>query len=305
MKNVSQNLYFPLSIILVLSTFFVPKLDEPLLSAVPVISNIDDIPNSADGKIFKQLVEYGVNAQLEQDSMGKIVQSIAHQLLNSEYKAGLLDQFNQETLVVSLKQFDCLLFIENVLAIANNIATKNYSYQAYTKNLENQRYWNGEINGYCSRLHYFSDWIQDNQRRGNIKNITAELGSIKTTKKLNFMTTHRNSYKHIAKNDANFKCIARVEQSLSSDFDYIPTKNIRQVYSRLEPGDIVGVATNIPGLDFTHTGFVYLQSNGKVGLIHASPAGKVVIAQDLQNYIGNVKNAIGIVVTRANKPNLR
>ena len=29
--------------------------------------------------------------------------------------------------IISLQQFDCLLFIENVLAIANNIAQKNYS----------------------------------------------------------------------------------------------------------------------------------------------------------------------------------
>jgi len=301
MKKAARNLPL-LSISLVLSTFFTLRLESPLLAAEPVITNIEDATNSTDGKIFQRLVEYAATAKLEEASMGKIVQSIAHQLLNSEYKAGLLDQFSQETLVVSLRQFDCLLFIENVLAIANNVATKNYNYQTYTKSLENQRYWNGEINGYCSRLHYFSDWINDNQRRGNIKNITTQLGSIKTSKKLNFMTTHRNSYKQLAKNDNNFKCIARVEQSLSSDFNYIPTKNIKKIYSSLEPGDIVGVATNIPGLDFTHTGFVYRQSNGKVGLIHASPAGKVVIAQDLQNYIGNVDNAIGIVVSRANKP---
>lgn len=302
MKKVARNLFFPLGIVLVLSMLSVPKLEKSLWAAAPALGNIHDIPNSADGKIFQQLVEYGEETQLDQVSMGQIVQSIAHQLLNSEYKAGLLDQFSQETLVVSLRQFDCLLFIENVLAIANNIATKNHSYQAYTKNLENQRYWGGKINGYCSRLHYFSDWIKDNQKRGNIRNITTELGSIKITKKLDFMTTHRQSYKNLAKNDTNFKCIARVEQSLSPDFNYIPTKDIRQTYSGLESGDIVGVATNIPGLDFTHTGFVYRQSNGKVGLIHASPAGKVVIAQDLQNYIGNVDNAIGIVVSRANKP---
>ena len=120
-----------------------------------------------------------------------------------------------------------------------------------------------------------------------------------TVKKLDFMTTHRSSYPNLSKSDANFKCITSVEESLSDNFNYIPTKNIKQTYARLQPGDIVGVATNIKGLDFTHTGFVYRQPNGKVGLIHASPAGKVVISQDLQSYVGNVKNAIGIVVTRA------
>ena len=267
--------------------------------------NIPDLPDTADGKILQKIINHAVENDLDRASMGTIVQKVAHQFLGAEYKAGLLDTSPQETLVISLKQFDCLLFVETVLAIANNIAQKDYSYQAFTQGVENQRYWNGKMNGYCSRLHYFFDWVQDNQRRGNVINITQNLGGINTIKKLNFMTNHRHSYPNLAKNDTNFKCIARVEASLSPTFNYIPTTNIRQIYSQLQPGDVIGVATDIAGLDFTHTGFVYHQPDGNLGLIHASPAGKVVIAKDLQNYVGNVKNAIGIVVTRANKPNLR
>lgn len=310
MKSIVKSWGLTLSITLILVCIPALKINNRILAnrtlaAVNLDPAIADLPNTADGKIFQKIINYSAANNLDRQSMGTIVQTVAHQLLNAEYKAGLLDRSVQETLVVSLQQFDCLLFIENVIAIANNIAQKNYSYQAYTQSIENQRYWNGKMNGYCSRLHYFSDWIEDNQRRGNITNITKTLGGVSTIKQLNFMTTHRSSYKNLAKSDANFKCIKGVEESLSENFNYIPTKNIRQVYPQLQPGDIVGVATNIAGLDFTHTGFVYRQDNGGMGLIHASPAGKVVIAQDLQNYIGNVKNAIGIVVTRANKPNLR
>lgn len=35
--------------------------------------------------------------------MGTIVQTVAHQFLDAEYKAGLLDQSTQETLVISLE----------------------------------------------------------------------------------------------------------------------------------------------------------------------------------------------------------
>ena len=176
------------------------------------------------------------------------------------------------------------------------------SYQALRNKIEQQRYWQGKMNGYCSRLHYFSDWLEDNQRRGNVTNITQRLGGVNIAKKLNFMTNHRDSYPSLAKSDRNFKCISRVEDSLSTTFNYIPTNKIKQIYSQLKPGDIVGVATEIEGLDFTHTGFVYQQQNGNMGLIHASPVGRVVIAQDLQNYIQNVPQAIGIVVSRANQP---
>lgn len=254
-----------------------------------------------DNKIYQTIIDRAVADNLAQTSMGNIIQTVARQFLGAEYKAGLLDKTPHETLIISLKQFDCLLFVETVLAIANNIAQKEYSDRAFSNEIENKRYWNGKMNGYCSRLHYFSDWIEDNQRRGNVRNITQQLGGVDTVKKLNFMTTHRASYPNLVKSDATFKCIASVEASLSETFNYIPTENIQKIYSQLQPGDIIGVATNIKGLDFTHTGFVYRQPNGNVGLIHASPAGKVVIAKDLQNYIKNVDNAIGIVVTRANK----
>ena len=250
-------------------------------------------------QIYQRIIKK-VAANTQQASIGEIIQQVGAQLLGAEYKAGLLDRSTQETLFISLKQFDCLLFIETVLAIAHNIQQQEYSYQAFTSKVEDQRYWNGKINGYCSRLHYFSDWIADNAKRGNVNNITRQLGGVRITKKLDFMTSHRSNYTNLAKSDLNFKCIARVEENLSTTFDYIPTKNIRKIYSQLKPGDIIGVATNIAGLDFTHTGFVYQQPNGNLGLIHASPAGQVVIAKDLQNYIGNVENAIGIVVSRAN-----
>lgn len=261
--------------------------------------------NAADVKKYQQIFEYAQNNNLTKASIGTIVQAVAEQFLGAEYQAGLLDKSTQESLVISLQQFDCLLFVETVLAIADNIARNKNNYQGFTNKVEEQRYWNGKMNGYCSRLHYFSDWIVDNEVRGNVKNITAKLGGISTIKKLNFMTTHRSSYPILAKSDRSFECIARVEDSLSTTFNYIPTNQIDRVYDRLQPGDIIGVATNIPGLDFTHTGFVYQQANGDMGFIHASPAGKVTIAKDLQEYISNVDNAIGIVVSRANEPKLR
>ncbi len=264
--------------------------------------NLQYFPNPQDEQKYRAIIDRANHNNLNNSSMGDIIQTVAQQFLGAEYKAGLLDKSPQETLIISLRQFDCMLFIETVLAIANNISKSEFSYQAFSNEVEDKRYWNGKMNGYCTRLHYFSDWIEDNQRRGNVQNITRQLGGINTNKKLNFMTTHRSSYTNLKQSDANFKCIARVEASLSETFNYIPTKNIRQIYSQLQPGDIIGVATNIKGLDFTHTGLVYRQPNGKIGLIHASPAGKVVIAADLQNYIAKVNNAIGIVVTRAGKP---
>ncbi|MEL6579245.1 MAG: N-acetylmuramoyl-L-alanine amidase-like domain-containing protein [Cyanobacteria bacterium J06621_12] len=283
---------------LALATTFISGISNRHVSAA-----VNSSGNQEDSRIYHRIIKR-VAPNASQKSIGNVIQQVSEQLLGAEYQTGLLDRTTHETLVISLQQFDCLLFIETVLAIAQNISQPDPSYQAFTQKVENQRYWNGKMNGYCSRLHYFSDWIADNQKRGNIKNITRQLGGIDTVKKLDFMTTHRSSYPNLAKSDLNFECVARVEASLTPVFNYIPTENISETYSQLQPGDIVGVATKISGLDFTHTGFVYQQPNGNMGLIHASPAGKVVIAQDLQKYISNVNQAIGIVVSRASEAEL-
>ncbi|WP_144865278.1 N-acetylmuramoyl-L-alanine amidase-like domain-containing protein [Hyella patelloides] len=256
------------------------------------------LPDTKDEKIFQSLINKAIETNLKQTGFGEIIQTVATDFLGSQYQAGLLDRSPQETLVISLQKFDCVLFVESVIAIARSIASQDYNYDNFTKNVVEQRYSQGKMIDYCSRLHYFSHWIADNQKRNLVTNITADLGGTTIQKKLDFMTTNRNSYAQL-KNEHNYQCITNVEKSLEQlNFNYIPTQNVRSIYERLQPGDIIGIATNIKGLDFTHTGLVYQDERGNIGLIHASPAGQVVIASDLQDYVQNVRNAIGIVVAR-------
>ncbi len=271
------------------------ELDRPTLSI--------DIPNTDDGRRFQEIIQYANTHNLPAASMGEIMQAVAEQFLGAQYQAGLLDRSPQETLVISLQNFDCVLFVETVLALARNIALQDYQYQTFTHHLIDQRYRNGHLNGYCSRLHYFSDWISDNQRRGTVHNITFSLGGVSLKKKLNFMSTHQSHYDRLANHNANYQCIVEMEAHLERiTIDYIPTQQIRSLDSSLQPGDIIGIATNIPGLDVTHTGLVYRTAKGQIGLIHASPKGKVTVSQDLLRYVNNVKDSIGILVARPLDP---
>ncbi|MDJ0649747.1 MAG: DUF1460 domain-containing protein [Xenococcaceae cyanobacterium MO_188.B19] len=254
-------------------------------------------------KRFHEIMEKAITYNLSDTSMGHIMQAVAEQFLGTDYKAGLLDRSKQETLFISLKNFDCVLFIETVLAIARNIALKDYQYQTFTNHIVEQRYRNGRLNGYCSRLHYFLEWISDNQKRGTVKNMAPDLGGIALKKKLNFMSTNPSRYPQLANNNANYQCIVEMEANLQPlKIDYIPKNQIKSMYAYLQPGDIIGIATNIPGLDTTHTGLIYRNSKGQTGLLHASPIGKVTIAPDLQRYVNNVKHSIGILIARPIDP---
>ena len=259
---------------------------------------------SEDLARFEKIVQYAKQQNLPDRPIGEIVQAIADNFLGQPYAEGLLDKSGTEKLVVTLDKFDCVLFVETVLAIARGVAVKDYDYQNFVNRIEEQRYLNGKMNGYCSRLHYFSEWINDNQKRQTVENITAQLGGVPMNKQLNFMSQHRSSYPQMVKDEATYQCIVGIEAELAkTTVNYIPTNGIKSIYSQLKPGDIVAVATDVKGLDVTHTGLVYRNADGNMGLIHASPAGQVTVAYDLHRYINRVESAIGIVVARAKTAN--
>ncbi|NEO69877.1 N-acetylmuramoyl-L-alanine amidase-like domain-containing protein [Moorena sp. SIO3H5] len=262
-----------------------------------------EISDPADKKRFDQVMEYAIAYHLSERPLPEIMQAIAQQFLGASYKAHLLDQANQETLVITLNKFDCVLFVETILALARGIAVKDYSQQTFVNHLRDQRYGDGNLNGYCSRLHYFSQWIDDNQRRGTVNNIALELGGVSRQKTLNYMSKHRGKYPSLVRYESNYQCIVAMEANLKqTTVNFIPHDQIRKAYNQLQPGDIIGIATTIPGLDVTHTGLVYRTADGNIGFIHASPAGKVTIARDLQRYARHVRHSLGIVVARPVDP---
>src|SRR5690606_17209327 len=123
--------------------------------------------------------------------------------------------------------------------------------------------------------------IYDNDRRGQVDDVTQAVGGVPFEKTLDFMTGHRDAYARLA-DDATFACIAGVEASMRErDLFYVPQDRIRAAYDRLRPGDVIATATDIEGLDVTHTGFVYKTPEGGTGFIHASLSGEVKVSDDL------------------------
>ncbi|MBE9010624.1 DUF1460 domain-containing protein [Pseudanabaenaceae cyanobacterium LEGE 13415] len=278
--------------------------ESPQITLQPVLISAA-VPSEplakADQRIFQRINRIAVEENWHRRSLGEITQAIAEQFIGTPYAEGLLDRSKNETLFTSLREFDCVLFVESVLAMARGISSQNYSSHTFTKHLQQQRYENGEINGYCSRLHYFSYWIEDNQRRGIVTDITKDLGGISLGKRLNFMSTNWKKYPKLVASEKEHQCIEQMEARLNATtVNYIPTNQIRSRYRELKSGDILAIATRVPGLDVTHTGFVYRGSNGEVGIIHAAPGRGVKISPDLETYLNRVEDAIGVIVARPN-----
>jgi len=242
-------------------------------------------PDSTTLQRFEHLMTLAQRDTLYARPFPEIMQRVAEYFLGTPYVAGLLDQPPQETLICSLNGFDCVLFVESVLALARGIALQDYSFSGFQRRIEEQRYRGGIMNGYCSRLHYFSDWIADNQKKGIVKDITRQLGGEPFPKQLNFMTTHRASYPRL-QSDSLYACIQQMESRLQHlTLYYIPQDRIHTVYDRLQAGDILALTTSVKGLDVAHTAIAYPQPDGSFGLIHASLSGTVKISPDLQQYV--------------------
>ncbi len=260
------------------------------------LSTLDEIK-------FQQVMNYARDRHLYQRPIGDVMQAISEQLLTTPYQEDLLDATPHETLTLSLQKFDCVLFIESVLAIARGVAEQDYSVATFVAHIREQRYVNGEMNGYCSRLHYFSQWLADNQNRTIVKDLTSDLNGVPINKTLNFMSVHWQAYPQLAHSAANRQCIDQMESNLdSASIRYIPTQQIQSHYAALEAGDVIAIATQVPGLDVTHTGLVYRSPTGELGLIHAAPIRGVMISPDLQRYVARLDGAIGILVARPVDP---
>jgi cell wall-associated NlpC family hydrolase len=258
-----------------------------------------EIPESTSSTAFEDVMTYARAERLHERPTGEIMQAVGLQFMGRPYVTGILDQSAEETLVCRLDGFDCVTFVETALAMARGISEQDYSYGQFQDHVRDQRYRGGEMGDYCSRLHYFTDWIADNERRGTVENITQDLGGVRLDKNINFMGTHRSSYARLVEDDSMYACIQEMEQALQDlELYYIPENRIRSVYDQLQAGDIIATATDIEGLDVTHTGLVHDNGDGTMGFLHASTSGGVKVSPDLQEYLEGNDSQIGIIVAR-------
>ncbi|MFD2933414.1 N-acetylmuramoyl-L-alanine amidase-like domain-containing protein [Spirosoma flavum] len=233
--------------------------------------------------------------------------SIGKQFIGKPYIAHTLDQNPTEQLVVNLREFDCTTYLETVLALTlawHDVADKPnpaITEQTFRNYLTKLRYRTGRIDGYASRLHYFSDWLRDNERKGLLLDVSHELpGNLTVAKPISYMTTATYKYPHL-RDPAIFNQVALTEASLSQQsFSFIPAKNIRQAEDQLHEGDIIMLITARPGLDMKHVGLAVRQPDGRMHLLHASSdMGMVVITPyPISDYVLWHKRLSGIRVAR-------
>lgn len=213
-----------------------------------------------------------------------------------------------EPLTLHLDRFDCVSLVESCLAIARVArdgepavdAPAPALWNAYAREMERMRYRNAERKGYASRLHYFSEWLADNERRGLVRDLGEELGGVADTRPLRFMTSNVDAYPALS-HPAAVEAIAEIERSLDDVPRWVvPTDRIAGIADRLQTGDILAFATSIEGLDVTHAAFAYRTDDGVLRVLHAPLSGGVVEITDstVPEYVSAIRRSTGILIAR-------
>ena len=256
--------------------------------------------DSVDLDIFNSLKQIAKNLRFDSLTPEDQIIETGKLFLQTPYVGGTLDKNEREELVINLHQLDCTTYLENVLAFSQSLRLANTDISDFYKKLKYIRYRNGKLKDYTSRLHYFSDWIIDNEKKGLVTNISQQIGGEPYQKTINFMSSHISSYPALVKDSSLIKKIKETEKRLNSQQHfYIPESNIQQLEDKIHDGDFIAITTKIKGLDVSHTG-IAIHLNERLHLIHASSKAKKVVISDLPLAEMIQKNSLqsGIIVTR-------
>ncbi|MDT8421245.1 MAG: DUF1460 domain-containing protein [Desulfuromonadales bacterium] len=183
-----------------------------------------------------------------------------------------------EVLVIDLSGVDCFTLLDYVEAFR-----RSSGFSDVLDNLPQVRYRQGHV-AYRQRNHFFSDWQQENSRW--IEDATAVVGgerALTVRKELN------------RKQDGRFwlEGIPVVVRDVS----FIPSARVdSDVLDALQTGDYLGIYSEQPGLDVSHTGII-IRTSGSVLFRHASSRKGVrrVVDSELHEYL---QGKPGILVYR-------
>jgi cell wall-associated NlpC family hydrolase len=199
------------------------------------------------------------------------MESISGRFLGYPYVAnGLIGSANTpEVFNDSLHAFDCVTYIESVIALA--YAGKPGNFSSILKKL---RYEDGKV-AWNRRNHYMTQWLRNNVRSGLIDRVASR-------KQTNHKDRLLSVVPGLAPRRERFSCI--------------PKRAVNSVRREMQTGDLIFFASTRPQIDVFHCGLV-VRKGEKVFLRHASRGRGGVVEQELDSFLKQNRMA-GVILAR-------
>lgn len=272
----------------------------------------DSAESDADWAIARETVEWALDQQLDLLPVGEVVAMIGSRFVGVPYGPGSLEIEGTERLVVNLSVFDCVTLVEHVLALsrvvlgpgAASLSSEEGFRDVYRDELTRLRYRGGVLDGYPSRLHYFSEWIADAGSKGILEPVTQAIGGVRDPRPIDFMSRNTEAYRQLVDDPSLVDAIRETEARLSETDRYvIPESEIAAVEGEIRTGDVIAAVSALDGLDIAHTG-IAIRRGDRVHLLHAPLVGDSVEVSErpLAERILGFSSQTGIMVARPLEP---
>lgn len=240
-----------------------------------------------------QGIPLDLKIQIEKSHVNKDLVALGTYFVGRPYSYMALSKANPEKVYFSFQDFDCVTFIENVLALY----LSNGDDMAFKRHLIAFRYFSSDDIRYETRMHYLSSAFEKWQQMGIIIRLKGPKEQL-LKKDIHYLSSYLTG-KNMA---VDLNQIKITERAISKKpISFIDRRHVSQVLPRLKSGDLVAFLSKRSDLDFKHVGFITMK-DGKAHLLHASQEKKVICIsdEDLATYILKHPTMIGIQVFRPN-----
>jgi cell wall-associated NlpC family hydrolase len=175
-----------------------------------------------------------------------------------------------EAFTASFDGFDCVTYIETVLALAYASSVDDF-----IEWLRKIRYERGSIQ-WTRRNHFMGQWLRNNEREGVVRPVlTRTLPTVDRERVLNGVPG-------LAVRRTRIKCI--------------PKPAVRRLAPHLRSGDLIFFASTHKNLDVFHAGIIVLDGK-RILMRHASRSAGLVVEHELSEFLKSNRMA-GVIVAR-------
>ena len=204
------------------------------------------------------------------------------------YLSNRLSKSNPEKMYYSFSDFDCVTYVENVLALYYSEGAN----AKFIENLINIRY--TDTVSYENRNHYLTKGLQKMVALNILSPINNQFNSKFIQKNVNYLS------KHVSSNNINMARIINIEKLISQkNMYYFDSTKDLEINDLIKNGDVIAFVSSRNDLDFQHVGFVHFKNNKKY-ILHASQEKKIVCISDvtIDQYIFKNKKITGFQIYR-------
>ncbi|MDX2082294.1 MAG: DUF1460 domain-containing protein [Terrimicrobiaceae bacterium] len=256
---------------------------------------------------YQRLIDRGASEEWANLPIGERTARVGKALIGTPYVNYTLELHPRiEAPSVNMNGMDCWTFFEISLAAARGLKEHGRpTADQMLRLIELDRYRGGKCDGkFTSRLHHLEDWLQDNAKRGLVKDVTPTLpGARRVTRTMNYMGgSGSRFFKQLRADPSMIPVMRRIESNLSSrGIWYVPKSAVPAAEKHIRDGDIICIVTTWPGSYTSHVGLAVRDAKGTLRFLHASKnARAVTLDSRLSTYLNRYKLHAGIMVARPN-----